>query len=133
MDEQQTPPLIRLRRYLRTKGRNAIWTLKSQGLRGFWKNLKTEICGRVRLLFLGPPAPIKQPPPVNEQPERRPQVKDSAFNNRRKVIPASINPTRSKVVPLPPLSIDQEAVGQEIQRIKEELRASISRTQVSHE
>lgn len=130
MEQQNPSPLRCLWRYLRTKSRNAFWVLKTKGLPGVWKNLKTEILflsGRYQAQQTAPPSQSEAPIPVRPVP-------DSAFVNRRKVLPRTAIPTRSRLEPLPELTIDRATVAHTLQRIKEELQRSNSlQARVPHE
>jgi hypothetical protein len=121
MDEQHVSPAIRLWRYLRTKGRNAWWVLKTKGVRGVWRNLANEVlwlCGRYTIHQ----ANAESGHGGNEA--KPPKVPASAFCDRRRLVPPTPRPTRSRVLPSPPLAIDRAAIGQAIRGIKEELRHS---------
>ncbi|MBA3014186.1 MAG: hypothetical protein KKD63_10625 [Proteobacteria bacterium] len=121
MDEQSISPALSLWRYFRNKGRNAWWVLKTKGFRGVWRNVANE------LMWLSGRYTIHQ---ANAEAARGvqegkvPKVPDSAFVNRRKVLPPSPRPTQLRVVPGLAPEMDRTAIGQAIFRIKEELRSS---------
>lgn len=123
MEEQSISPALSLWRYFRTKGRNAWWVLKTKGLQGVWRNVANE------LLWLSGRYTIHQAnadAAHGPQSGKVPKVPDSAFVNKRKVLPPSPRPTSSRIVTGPAPSIDRAAIGQAICRIKEKLRCSIA-------
>jgi len=121
MDEQNTSPLLDLWRYFRTKGRNAVWVLKTKGLHGVWRNFTNEIMWLSgRYIIHQANAELQQ---TSDGPPA-PKAPDSAFTNRRKMIPPSPRPTKTRIIPAPLPEIDRVAIAQAIGRIKDELRHS---------
>lgn len=135
MEQPKISPALSLWRYFRTKGRNAWWVLKTKGLRGVWRNLVNEITwlsGRYTV-YQANAEVVEAAPGGQEQPAPR-RVPDSAFVNRRKVLPPSPRPTRLALRLAAPSAIDRAAIAQALDRIKGELRhSSAIKGRLSHD
>lgn len=99
-------------RYVRDRCVNAYWMLRSGKFRLIFKSIYIELAHRVRVIQ----TLLTRPKPLADS-----EVPDSAYIDRRKVLPPSYRPTAAQP-PLPvPLRADSVAIAAELRKIRSTL------------
>ncbi|MFC1896567.1 hypothetical protein ACFL0Q_07920 [Thermodesulfobacteriota bacterium] len=126
MENQRVSSLVGFWSYLRTKSRNAYWMLKTKGFKVFWDNLIKELNSwKTRY------SQQAQVQVVVQHEEEVPFV-DSAYPNKRKIIPPSARPTQTKILPLSPLKANTVTLQEELKNIIETLTLPAGKSHEEH-